>query len=200
VANGESKDITVIDVAKARVVATIPVDGVPEAAVSDGQGKLYVNLEDRNAIAVIDIAARKVVGRYAMAGCNEPTGIAYDARTGLLIAACHNRTAKLIEAASGKDRGAIPIGQNADGSIFDSARRIGFIPCIDGTLTIYALDDKGEARVLQTVKTSEGARTAVYDTQGDRLFLPTAKVERDAKGEYIRARSDFAVLRVEPRR
>lgn len=194
VMNGESQDVTLIDVKARKVVATISVPGVPEAAVSDGKGKLFVNIEDTNEIAIIDIAAKKLAGTYALPGCNEPTGIAYDSKTGLLISACHNGTAKLIDAASGADKGQVAIGQGADGVLFDPVHRIGYASCIDGTLTIFSLDDAGKPTPLQTLTTRVGARTLAYDAATDRIYLPAATVERDDKGEYIRAKKDFAVV------
>ncbi|MEO7680978.1 MAG: hypothetical protein ABIS14_09860, partial [Sphingomonas sp.] len=196
VMNGGSEDISAIDVAHARVVATISAGGEPEGAVGDGAGKLYVNLKDRNAIAVIDIATRSVIGRYALPGCVGPTGIAYDAETRLLMAVCHNRVAKLISATDGADRGSIATGSGADGALFDAERRLGFVPAIDGSLTIFRLDRDGRATVLQTVVTRVGARTATYDNIHDRLYLPAATVERDSTGSYIGAKRNFVMLTV----
>jgi YVTN family beta-propeller protein len=196
VMNGGSEDISVIDVAQARVVATISAGGEPEGAVGDGAGRLYVNLKDDNAVAVIDTATRTVVGRYALPGCLGPTGIAYDAVTRLLISACHNRVAKLIAAPDGADRGSITIGSGADGALFDEGRRLGFVPAIDGSLTVFHLDRDGRATVLQTLATRVGARTATYDKIHDRLYLPAAIVERDSTGSYVGAQRNFVMLTV----
>jgi DNA-binding beta-propeller fold protein YncE len=196
VMNGESRDVSVIDVDRRRAVAHIPMPGAPEGAVADGKGTLFVNLEDRNAIAVVDTDARRVKRLYALPGCDEPTGIARDPVTGLLISACHNGVAKLIEARTGRDRGTIRIGQGADGVLFDADRRIGFVPCIDGTLTVFRLERTGVGRPIQTLTTRNGARTAAYDAQRDKIYLATAKVERDGKGNYLRAERQFAILTV----
>jgi YVTN family beta-propeller protein len=196
VMNGGSRDVTVIDVARARAVATIPADGEPEGAVGDGAGRLFVNLKDRNAIAVIDIAKRTVIGRYGLSDCLGPTGVAYDVVTDLLITVCRNRIARLTDATHGADRGNIAIGSGADGVLFDPVRRLGFVPCIDGTLTVFRLGRDGRAIVTQIVKTRIGARTAAYDTRRDALYLPAAIVERDAAGTYVRAKRDFTLLTV----
>lgn len=196
VMNGGSGDITLIDVARHDVVGRIAVGGAPEGGVSDGRGHFFLNLEDRNEIAVIAIAARKLVRRYALPGCLEPTGIAYDARSGVLVSACHNGIAKIIDAATGRDRGTIPIGKGADGSIFDARRRLGFVPCIDGTLSVYRLDARGKVSAIQHLVTRDGARTAAYDGGRDRLYLASATVERDAKGQYLRAQKDFRIVTV----
>lgn len=194
VMNGDSEDITLIDIKAAKVVGTIKAGGVPEAATTDGKGRVYVNIEDKNEVLVINVASRKVVGHYPLAGCNEPTGITYDAATGLLIPVCHNNIAKLIDAASGADKGSFAIGAGADGSLFDPKSRIGYVSCIDGTLTVYKLDEKGQTTILQTVKTSDGARTAAFDPVTARVYLPAATVERDAAGEYLRADKNFSVV------
>lgn len=196
VMDGESKDITAVDIAGRRAVARIPVGGAPEGAVADGKGHLFLNVEDHDTIAVIDIARRKVITTYALPGCHEPTGIAYDPRSGLLISACRNGMAKLVEATGGRDRGSIAIGQGADGSLFESRRGLGFIPCIDGSLTIYRLAADGRVAVLQRLFTRDGARTAAYDSKRDRLYLASARIERDRQGQYVRAVRNFRLVLV----
>lgn len=198
VMNGGSADITVIDVAARRPVARIALDAAPESAVTDGLGHLFVNLEENNEIAVIDIATSRVTGKYALPGCDEPTGLAFDPLTGLLASACHNGVLKFIDSRDGSDRGQLAIGQGADASLFDPARRLGFVPCLDGTLSIYRLDESGRVVASQQLKTRVGARTAAYDSTRDRLYVAVADVERDKKGRYLRARKNFQVLTVAP--
>jgi YVTN family beta-propeller protein len=198
VMNGGSEDISVIDVQKRRVVASIALGSAPEAAVVDGQGHLFVNLEEKNEIAVIDIGSRRVTGHLALAGCNEPTGLALDPVAGILASACHNGVLKFIDSRDGRDRGQLEIGQGADASLFDVERRIGFVPCLDGTLTIYRLDATGRVTSTQRLATRPGARTAAYDSRRDRLYVAVADVERDAAGRYLRARKNFQLLTIAP--
>ena len=198
VMNWESKDVTLIDIANAAVVATIMVGGTPEAAVSDGEGHVYINIEDTAEIVEVDIGRRQVTDRYALPGCVEPTGLAYDPDTKLLISACHNGTAKLVNATTGRDRGSVKIGQGADGAIFDAQRRLVYIPCFDGTLAIFRLEHDGRAGMVTTVKTQKGARTAALDRETGRLYLPTAEYEVGADGKRQRVPGTFAVLVVAP--
>ncbi|MBL4894871.1 MAG: hypothetical protein JKY59_08430 [Emcibacter sp.] len=131
VMNGASEDVTVIDIHRREVIKTIPMGGKPEAATSDGKGRVYINIEDTAEIAVIDVKTLSVQARFHMPGCIEPTGIAYDDVTGLLISACHNGMAKLTKAENGMDKGYVSIGKNADGAIFDPIRRLVYISCMD---------------------------------------------------------------------
>lgn len=196
--NGGSHDISVVDIAQARVIATIPLGGKPEAATADGKGRVYVNIEDTAEVAVIDVASHQVVRRHRLVDCVEPTGIAYDTVTGLLISACHNGVVRLVSAADGKDRGAVSVGKDADSAIFDGARRLAYIPCNDGTLTVFSLDRKGQPTLLASVKTARGARTAALDATTGRLYLPTADFTQDEKGEPVRTPGTFRVLEVAP--
>lgn len=176
------------------MVATIAAGGVPEAAASDGKGRVYVNIEDLNEILVIDLASRKAVSHYPLAGCHEPTGMTYDAATGLLIPVCDNNIAKLIDATTGTDKGSFATGAGADSSLVDPKSPSGYVFCIDSILTIYKLDDKEQATVMQTVKTSDGVRTAAFDPVTDRVYLRAPTVERDAVGNYLRADKNFSIV------
>ncbi|MGE4303953.1 MAG: YncE family protein [Novosphingobium sp.] len=198
VMNSDGGDATVIDIAGRRVAGTIKLGEAPEAGVSDGAGHAFINLEAGNEIAVVDIASLKLVTRYALPGCIEPTGLAYDTKSGLLISACHNGTAKLIDAGTGTDRGSISIGKGADGSIFDPHTRRGFVPSIDGVLISYRMDEHGNVSEVSVTKTREGARTAAYDPVSYKLYLPAAHVEWGKAGEYLGARRGFSVIVVSP--
>ena len=162
VMNADSNDATVIDLKAAKAVATIPMGGKPEAATGDGRGFVYINIEDTAEIAVVEVASRKVVRRLKLAGCVEPTGIAYDAVTDTLISACHNNVAKLTHARTGADRGSVKVGKDADGAIFDAQSRFAYIPCNDGTLTLFQLDAHGlplhGIQRLRTIEDNHGVQ------------------------------------------
>jgi YVTN family beta-propeller protein len=179
VMNADSNDVTVIDVKAAKAVATVPMGGKPEGGAVDDQGHVFINIEDTTEIVVVDVAARKVTRRFKLPGCVEPTGIAYDAVTATLISVCHNGVAKIIDARNGADRGSVKIGLDADGAIFDSTRRLAFVPCKDGTLTVFRLDKSAVASVVDVVDTQRGARTAALDPASGRLYLSVATLGTD---------------------
>lgn len=167
-------DVILIDEHSHAALASIPIGGALEAAAVDGLGYAYVNVEDRNEIAVLDLAARKVKARYALKGCDGPTGIAYDAYHNLLIAACDGATA-LVDAASGKTVATLPTGARADGVAFDPTRHLAFVPSgADGRLSIIDVRRDG-AQVVQTVRTEPGARTLALDIRTGRIYLPAAQ-------------------------
>ncbi|MDB5446611.1 MAG: gluconolactonase [Phenylobacterium sp.] len=167
-------DVTLVDPTTRRAVGRIAVGGDLEEAVADGSGRAFVNVENQNQIAVIDIAARKVVARWPLGGCEGPTGLAYDVQDRELIAACDGTT-DIVRAADGQVLQTLPTGKGADGAAYDAQRRLAFVPAgRDGTLAVIAFD-KGRARLAQTLATERGARTLALDDRTGRLYLPTAK-------------------------
>src|SRR6185369_6441559 len=59
---------TVIDSKDGSVIGTVDLGGAPEQAVTDGAGHMYVDIEDKDKIAVVDAKALKVTGQYDLAG------------------------------------------------------------------------------------------------------------------------------------
>ena len=199
--NGKSHDATLIDVKAKSVVGTLPIGGKPEIAAADGEGRVFVNLEDETAIAVLDIAERKVIATYPLDGCEAPTGLAFDASAGVLISACDNGIAKVIEAKSGRDLATLKIGKGPDGVLLDAARRLAFIPAGDGTLAVLALHSASEIAVAEIVTTAAGAKTGALDPATGKIYLPSAKFTPPAKegGRPTRIPGTFEILVVAPK-
>lgn len=186
VMNGKSGDVTFIDPVAHAAVATVAVGGALEFAAVDGAGKAFVNIEDQNQIGVIDTKAHTLVGHYALAGCENPSGLAYapigtKRGAGVLIAACANKVAKVIDAANGHDVATLTIGAGPDAVIYDPKRKLAFIPCgRDGVLEVIAVSDAKHIAIVQTVTTQVGARTGAVDPATGALYLPTAQFQPPA--------------------
>jgi DNA-binding beta-propeller fold protein YncE len=167
-------DITLIDPKAHKAVGSIAVGGDLEAAVVDGSGKAWVNVENKNEIVAIDVASRKAFAHYPLAGCDGPTGLAYDAPDKQLIAACDGATV-ILDATTGKVVATLATGKGADGVAFDPGQKLAFVPAgQDGTLSVVSIG-KGKASIVDTVKTQLSARTIGLDPRSGRLYLPAAE-------------------------
>lgn len=173
VMNGESGDVTIIDPATASAVGAIPVGGKLEFSGVDGRGKLYVNVEDRAELAMIDTRTRAIVARHPLPGCERPTGLAVDAAHDRVFVACGNGVALALGAADGAVQATLPIGRGADAVILDAARGLAYVPCGEGSLAVISADAATPA-LLADVKTVRGARTGALDPVTGRLYLPAA--------------------------
>jgi hypothetical protein len=172
--NGRGRNATVIDVRTDEVIGTIPLDAKPEFAVSDGKGRVYVNLEDKSSIAQIDAQQLKVTAVWPIAGCEEPSGLAIDITGQRLFAGCANKVMAVVDARSGRTIGTAPIGGGVDGAKYDSGTHLGFASCGEGVLTIIGQGAGGKPEVAQTLATQRGARTMALDEHAHHIFLVTA--------------------------
>jgi YVTN family beta-propeller protein len=166
--------ITLIDPKTHTVAGTIEVGGTLEAAVTDGTGKAFVNVENKNEIVQVDLVQKTALAHYPLTGCDGPTGLAYDAADKLLIAACDGAT-DVVDARTGKVVQTLATGKGADGVVFDPRQKLAFVPSgREGTLAIVAFSS-GKGAIVDTVPTQVGARTIALDERSGRVYLPTAK-------------------------
>jgi DNA-binding beta-propeller fold protein YncE len=172
--NGHGRNVTVVDAASDTVVGTIAVDAKPEFAVSDGKGGVYVNLEDKNSVAALDPKGLKLSSVWPVAGCEEPSGLAIDARHARLFPACGNKIMAVVDAATGKGLGTVPIGDGVDAAAFDPGTALAFASCGEGVLTVVRTDHNGRPEVAQSVTTQRGARTMALDLATHRVYSVTA--------------------------
>jgi DNA-binding beta-propeller fold protein YncE len=199
VMNGASGEVTLVDPRARKAVGSIAIGGALEFAAADGAGKAFVNIEDQAKIAVLDIKSRTLIGKYALTGCEEPSGLAYVPNSGLLISACANHMAKVLKASTGKEVATLAIGKGPDAVIYDAARNLAFIPCgWDGVLEVIDTRGKSNVAKLQTVKTQPGARTGAVDPKTGVLYLPTATYSISSAGRPTPTPGTYAILVVSP--
>ncbi len=172
--NHSSGEVSAIDLKTLKVTATIPVGGTLEFAVADGQGKLFVNIEDTGEVAVIDTKADKLLTKYKMADCEGPSGLAYDAPDKLLMAACDGM-AKILRADTGQEVASLPTATGADAAFFDVKNHLGFIPTGSGELDIISVADPAHPSVIQKVETQRGARTGTIDPNTGLVYMMSSQ-------------------------
>nr|NUR36643.1 YncE family protein [Sphingomonas sp.] len=196
--NPGSGDITVVDPASARVLATVPVGGSLELAAADRKGRLFVNIEDKNEVAVLDTLKRTVVARFVLQGCDGPTGIAYDPGSRVILSACGNGVA-IVSTPNGRRVASLPIGRGADGAAFDAKRHIALVPAgRDGNVTLIRL--QGTPRVVGQVTTAVSARTIALDEESGRAYLPSASLAPAVASERPKPiPGSFRVIVLEPK-
>jgi len=170
-------NLTVLDDKDGSILGTIDIGGAPEQAAADGQGKIYVDIEDKAAIAVIDASTMKMVGKYDLSskggGC---AGLALDPQNNILFAACRdNKNMIILSAADGHIITDLPIGNGSDGAAFNPATMEAFSSQGDGTLTVIKENSPASFSVEQTVPTPARAKTLTLDTKTGRILTITSE-------------------------
>jgi len=189
-------NVTVLSGKDGAVLGTVDLGGAPEEAALDGKGHLYIDLEDKGSIAVVDTKALKLTGTYDLQGKGGTcAGLALDAKHGILFAACRNpQTMVMLDAKDGKILDTLPIGQGPDGAVFNPKTMEAFSSQGDGTLTIVKENSPTSFAVEQTLTTLPRAKTLTLDEKTGHIILitaefapppPTAPGARPARGAMI---------------
>jgi hypothetical protein len=164
--------ITLVDPKEGTVTGTIEVGGALEQAQSDGQGKLYVDIEDQNQIAVVDMKAMKVITRYPLGDKGDgPAGLGFDVKNHILFAMCHSGNCVILNADDGKILATLPISTGTDGGGFNPNTMEAFSSQGNGTLSIIKEKSPTEFVAEQTVTTKQGARTCSLDTKNNVIVV-----------------------------
>src|SRR5580700_5637676 len=161
-----------IDPASGKIDAPIDLGGAPEFLAADGEGKAFVNLEDKDMVAVVDLKTRQVTARWPVAPGGHPVGMSIDRKNHLLFIGCRNPQKMIVmSTVDGKVVASLPIGAGVDATKEHAG--LVFASCRDGSLTVVGQKD-GAYAVLQVVKTPEGARTMGVDSSTNTIYMPTS--------------------------
>lgn len=194
--NGRSKNLSIIDPLQNKVIDSVDVGGKPETAVTDEMGKLFVNIEDKNEIVVVDTKTFKVINHWSIAPAEGPTGLAIDKATKRLFAGC-DKILVVLDATNGSIVDKITIGDGCDGVAFDAATKTIYTANGEGTITVIHEDNAAKFSVVENAVTKRGARTITLDNQTHLLYLPTADFEAadpNQKGRPKMKAGTFQVL------
>jgi YVTN family beta-propeller protein len=173
--NGRSKNVSVIDAVGRKVIATIPLPGKPEFPAVDGKGTIFVNIEDKNEIVKLDASTRTSVAEWPLAGCESPSGLAFDVPGHRLFSVCDGNKMAVTDSLSGKVLSTPAIGESPDAASFDGTHKLAFSSNGgDGTLSVIDTS-KNKYPTVQTLKTAKGARTMTLDSSDGRVYLVTAE-------------------------
>lgn len=190
--NGRTANSTVIDAISYKVVATIPLSGKPEFPQTNGKGEIYVNIEDKGQISVINLTTFKVEKTWSIAPGEEPTGLALDENNSRLFSACSNKLMVVSDVSSGKVVGTVPIGEGCDGIIFDPQSKRIYASNGEGKMTVIQQETADKYSVVENFPTKESARTITLDRSTHKIYLPFAERENGS----AKANS-FSVLEIE---
>ncbi len=186
--NGRSKSLSIIDPINDELVASVDLGGKPEESVSDGKGKIFVNLEDKNEIAVVDLSTFSVVHKWSILPGMAATGLAIDRKTNRLFAGCDNKMLLIMNAENGKVVTSLPIGEGCDGVVFDVKRNLVFSSNGEGNISVIKEVNENKFSIVQTVPTQKTARTITLDPETGSLYLPAANIAAAEPGAVANAR------------
>lgn len=188
-----------VDLKVGQADPAVRLGGKPEFLVSDGQGKVFINLVDKDQVAVVDTKTMKVIDKWPTAPGGAPVGMSMDREHRRLFVGCRKPQKLIVMSANdGKVLADLPIGAGVDATQFDNGYI--FASCRDGSLTVAQETSPGKFQVVQDLKTKPGAKTMAVDPTTHTIFLPTAEFgkEKDARSRPIAKPETFMVVVVRP--
>ena len=194
--NGDSGDASVIDASSLTQIGTVAVGGTPEFAVSNGQGKIFNNLEDKSILNIIDPLTLKVVSTYPLDPCGGPTGLALDKNDQRLFTVCRkNKGMTVLDAQTGKIITTVSIGAGVDAVVYDPDTKLVFCSNGDGTATIIRQESPDKYTVVQTLETQWRAKTMALDPKTKKIYFSAFDME---PGNKTRIPDTFKLLIFKP--
>jgi len=179
---GDSHAGVVIDPQQMVQVGSVDLGGSPEFAVSNGEGLIYNNLEDKSSLNVIDTKTWKVANTYPLTPCGGPTGIALDKANNRLFTVCReNKGMSVVDAATGKVLQTLPIGAGVDAVVYDPATKLVIASNGDGTATVFKQNSADSYSLLQTLKTQYRAKTMAIDLTTHNIYFSVADFQPGTK-------------------
>ena len=176
----------------------IELGGKPEYLAADGNGKVYVNLEDKDQVAVVDLRARKVLAHWPVAPGGSPVGLAIDTEKHRLFIGCRKPQKMLVMSTDdGKVVGDLPIAAGVDATRWDGSQA--FASTREGKLSV-AGDTGGKWETVETVTTGLGTKTMDIDNEAHKIYLPTAEFEEAKPGSRAAAKPGTFMIVVVGRR
>lgn len=177
VMNAKSGSLTLIDSKAHAAVGEIPVGGSLELGAELGDGRIAVNVEDKNEVVIVDLKGRTVLRHIALKGCDGPTGVGYLKQSRRVLSSCANGIATVTDPDAGQMTASFPIGKGPDTALYDSTRKLAFIPAgRSGELDIFT-DGPDGVRPAGSIPTQMGARTGALDEATGRVYLVAATYE-----------------------
>ena len=181
--NGRSQDTTALDAMTGTALGTVALGGKPEFAAADGNGGIYVNIEDKSELVHLDAKKLTILHRWPLAPCQEPSGLAIDLKNHRVFAGCDNKMMAVIDGETGKVVATPAIGDGVDANAYDPGTNYAFASTGDGHLTVVHQDSPDQYTVVENVPTKKSARTMGLDLKTHTIFLPSAEFDAPAAGE-----------------
>jgi DNA-binding beta-propeller fold protein YncE len=166
--------IAVIDTKSAKVLKEVPINAihVEAMALEESGPRIFVNVTDKNYLAVIDREAGKITAQWHIAEAQENAPLAFDEPHQRLFVVCR-KPGKLVvlDSKTGRSLASFATGEHADEVIFDKAHHRIYVAAGEGKIYPYDEVDADHFKALPPIPSASGAKTAVLSPDGSKLYV-----------------------------
>lgn len=168
-----------IDAVANRLLARIDADGqVGNVQYDPATGKVYVPVQSRDELIVIDPATLMVVGRHPLAGCKHPHGLAIVPYAAIGYVACDgNDRLFVVDLGSGRVSSSLAVAHDPDVLAIDRVANLLYVASESGNLSSFDIADAAVPRSLGDVFISADAHSVAVDPVTRRFYFPIASLD-----------------------
>jgi hypothetical protein len=169
-----------IDPVTARKISEVHFDAnhVEALAVQQSGPRLYINVTDKNDLAVVDKPSHKIVARWPIKEAEQNALVQLDEATHRLFVVTRKPGKMLVlDADSGATVAHFGAPGRVDQEIFDQANHRIYAPGGEGYIGVYAEQDANHFVELAHVPSAVGAKTAVLVSELHRLYVAVSPGE-----------------------
>lgn len=172
--------ISEIDTRSGKLVREIPIDAahVEAMAVEKSGSRLFVNVTDKNYIAVIDRSSGKIVAKWPVHEAKQNAPMAFDEAAHRLFVVCRD-PGKLVvvDSANGKTIASFATGMRADEVVFDTIHHRIYVLAGEGKIYPYHETDADHFEALAPVPSAVGAKTGVLTPDASHFYVAVSPGE-----------------------
>lgn len=172
--NEGSNDVTAVDANSGTRIGTVPLEGKPRAAASDGKGMVFVNLSDKDEVAGFDAVTLQVRFRSSLPSCSHPNGMSVDVAHWLIFSACENGVIAVSGMYNGRSVATIATAAQTTDVNYDSIMKQIFALGQLGTVTVAREINPKRFSVLGDLSAGACGLSMQQDEDRHRLFIIVA--------------------------
>ena len=169
--------VSIIDTAHEVKIGDIRVSapGLEAMVIDPASDRLYINLPDKNAIAVVDLKQRAVIAIWPLTMSHRNEAFALDAVLHRLYVGCNESDVRgsivIVDTQTGREVQKLAVGSWVDSMFYDARRRRIYASAGVGEVFTYERQSDGSYSSLEPMDTAVMARTSLFSTELDRLFV-----------------------------
>jgi len=162
-------------------------DHVEAMAVEQHGNHIYINVTDKNYLAVVDKTKHKIVARWPIREGEQNAPLAFD-EMGRRLFVVTRKPGKLIvmNADTGASLTSFPAPARADEVVYDQRNRRIYVTGGEGYIGVYEQVDADHYRTLAPVSSAVGAKTAVLVPDLATLYVAASPGEAKLGGAILR--------------
>lgn len=147
-------------------------DHAEAVRVEQHSGRIFVNIADKNYVAVVDKKDFEVIARWPISGAKTNLCMALDEQDHRIFVVTRNPTKMFVlNTDNGKTVAVLDVPSVSDGVFYDSLRKRIYVPGAVGEIGVYQQIDPDHYRELARVASEKGAKSGILVPELNRLYV-----------------------------